>query len=169
MVKAETYESYPLTGVILCNLFDAIIAVLGALIILPYGLHVSILYLIYVLYQEFSIFREGCVHCYYYGKRCFCGKGVCAAKMFKKGDPKVFTQSVLTWKSMLPMFMITILPIVLGVILLVIEFDWILLGMIVAIGVLGFPAQAITHGWACKYCKQREIGCPACDLFGGKK
>ncbi|MBN2517305.1 MAG: hypothetical protein JXB14_00510 [Candidatus Altiarchaeota archaeon] len=164
----KIYESYPATGVILINLFNAIIALLGALILLPYGVHVSLLYLVYVLYLEFQIMWGGCVNCFYYGKMCFCGKGVCAAKLFKKGDAKKFSQKQITWLTLLPTFMIVILPIVCGAILLAIEFDWILLAAIVAIGILGFPAQGITHGWGCGHCKQRELGCPAEKLFQKK-
>jgi hypothetical protein len=166
MVK--NYESYPVSGVFLINLFNAVVVLLGIYILWPYGIAVPILYLIYVLHQEFQIVRYGCVHCYYYGKMCFCGKGVCSSKLFKKGDSKRFAQKEFTWMSLLPTFMITILPIVLGIILLVLNFDWILLLAIVAIGILGFPAQGITHGWGCGHCKQREIGCPAEKLFAGK-
>lgn len=168
MPKQKIYESYPLSGIVLCNLFNAVIVILGALIVLPYGIHVPILYLIYVLYLEFQILKEGCINCYYYGKKCFCGKGICTAKLFKKGDMKRFSQKQFTWLSMLPTFMITILPIVLGAILLAIRFDWLLLAAIIAIGILGFPAQGITHGWGCGHCKQRELGCPACELFNKK-
>ncbi len=165
----EIYESYPLPGVVLCNVFDAIVALLGAYILWPYGLAVPIIYLVYVAYQEFLILKEGCIHCYYYGKLCFCGKGICAAKLLKKGDPRRFTEKQFTWKSLLPTFMITLLPMAFGAILLAIQFDWLRLGAIVSVGILGFPGQGVIHRWACKHCKQREIGCPACELFSSKK
>jgi len=168
VAKSEIYETYPVFGVLLCNIFAAGVALLGAYILWPYGIAVPALYLIYVFLMEFQTLREGCIYCYYYGKMCFCGKGLCAARLLKKGDPKKFMEKEFTWKSILPMFMIALLPIVLGAILLLIEFDWILLAAVIAIGVLGFPAQGVIHGWACKYCKQREIGCPACELFSKK-
>lgn len=168
MRKLKTYESYPASGVFLVNLLNAAVVLLGIYILWPYGLAVPTLYLIYALHQEFRIVKYACVHCYYYGKICFCGKGLCSSKLFKKGDPKLFTQKQFTWMSLLPNFMITILPIVLGLILLIIDFDWMLLAAIMSIGILGFPAQGITHGWGCGHCKQRELGCPAEKLFSAK-
>jgi len=165
----KIYENYPVSGVIFCNLFNATVALLGAFILFPIGIHVSILYLLYVLYLEFQIVKDSCVNCCYYGKRCFCGKGKCAAKLFKKGDTKRFCQKQMTWLALLPSFMVAILPIVCGAILLAMKFDWILLAAIIALGILGFPAQGIVHGWGCGHCKQRELGCPVEKLFSKKE
>lgn len=48
--------------------------------------------------------------------------------------------------------------------------SWVLLGLLVALLVLSSMGNAIVRGsFVCKYCRQREIGCPAQELFGGKK
>lgn len=167
--KSEAYESYPLSGVFLCNLMEAVIVLLGLFILWPYGIVVPVAYLLYALVMEFRVIRKSCVNCYYYGKRCFSGKGLCSARLFKRGDPRRFAKTEITWVTILPDFMVSVVPIVLGAILLAIKFDWALLGAVAAIGILGFPAQGIIHGWGCGHCKQRELGCPAEKLFGGKK
>jgi len=39
----------------------------------------------------------------------------------------------------------------------------------VALVMLSFVGNAVIRGsFACKYCRQREIGCPASRLFAGK-
>jgi hypothetical protein len=166
--KPEAYGSYPPSCVILCNLAEAAIVLLGAFILFGFGWAVPAAYLLYCLTLEFRILRMSCPNCYYYGKRCFCGKGLCAARLFKRGDPKIFLAKKITWLDILPDFMVSIVPIVCGAILLSINFDWAILTAVVAIGILGFPAQGIIHGWGCKHCRQREIGCPACELFSKK-
>ena len=164
----ETYESYPAGHVCLCNIFNIAVLLLGAYILSGFGLLIVVLYLAYGVFMEFMIMKSGCVSCYYYGKRCYCGKGLLAAKLFKKEDPKKFTEKEFTWLTLLPTFLVGVFPIVGGIILLLQGFSWLLLGLVVVIGIMAFPAQAPLHGWACKHCKQREIGCPACELFAGK-
>jgi hypothetical protein len=45
-------------------------------------------------------------------------------------------------------------------------FTWTILILVIALLLLGFPGNALVRGQlACKYCKQREIGCPATQLF----
>jgi hypothetical protein len=61
-------------------------------------------------------------------------------------------------------------PIFAGILLLILGFTWIILALIIALFVLGFPGNALVRGQlACRYCKQREIGCPAAQLFDTKK
>jgi len=167
--KSKIYEDYPASGMLLCNLMGVVIALLGAFILFPYGIHVSIIYLIYVFYLQFQIARRACPDCYYYGKTCYCGLGACSARLFKRGDPKRFAAKRFTWMDMVPSFMVSLVPIVCGIILLALKFDWTLLAAIVAMGILGFPAQGIVHGWGCRHCKQRELGCPAEKLFDVEK
>jgi hypothetical protein len=71
---------------------------------------------------------------------------------------------------MLPDFLVFLVPAVSGIILLVISFEWQLLALVAALFILSFSGNALIRGsFACKYCKQREIGCPAEKLFGGKQ
>jgi len=55
-------------------------------------------------------------------------------------------------------------------VLLIQEFTWIILILIIALVLLGFLGNALVRGQlACRYCKQREIGCPASQLFDTTK
>jgi hypothetical protein len=54
--------------------------------------------------------------------------------------------------------------------LLLISFRVLVLALVIALLVLGFAGNALVRGrMACRFCKQREIGCPAVQLFEKKK
>jgi hypothetical protein len=111
-----------------------------------------------------------CVDCYYYGKTCAFGKGWLSSLFFPKGQPEQFNQKKITWKDIVPDFLVFIIPILAGILLLIQEFTWIILSLIIALFLLGFFGNALVRGQlACRYCKQREIGCPAEQLFDNKK
>ncbi|MFC1787240.1 hypothetical protein ACFLY8_04345 [Halobacteriota archaeon] len=114
--------------------------------------------------------RRSCVNCYYYGKYCAFGKGKLSYLLFKKGDSKRFIQDEITWKDILPDFMVSIIPMLVGIVILIIDFNWFVLTMIAILALLTFVGNATVRGsLACKYCKQREIGCPAEQLFDRTK
>ena len=97
-------------------------------------------------------------------------KGKIAPLFTKKGDPKNFVEKDVSWYQLLPDFLVVIFPIVGGIIILISDFSWILLGLIILLFVLYFGGTAITRGsLACKYCKQRQLGCPAEKLFSKEK
>jgi hypothetical protein len=68
---------------------------------------------------------------------------------------------------MLPDLIVLLWPVLGGIILLVQDFTWLLAGMLVLLVVFSLSGNAIVRGsFACKYCRQREPGCPAARLFG---
>ena len=78
-----------------------------------------------------------------------------------------FVEDEVSWFDVLPDFAVFILPIVGGIVLLVGDFAWLLVVMLALLIILSFGGNAVIRGsFACKYCKQREIGCPAEKLFG---
>ena len=65
---------------------------------------------------------------------------------------------------------VSLIPIIVGVILLVIDFSWLILSMVLLLLFLSSVGNGLIRGsLACKYCKQREIGCPAEQLFNRDK
>jgi hypothetical protein len=71
---------------------------------------------------------------------------------------------------MLPDFLVLLWPVLGGFILLVQNFSWLLLGMLVLLIALSLSGNAIVRGsFTCKYCRQKELGCPAARLFGVEK
>jgi hypothetical protein len=125
-----------------------------------------ILYLIFIGFLEFKLIKGHCVGCYYYGKTCAFGKGKICSMFFKKGDPSQFCKKQMSWKDILPDFFVSLIPILAGIIILITGFNWLVLLAVIALFILTFAGNAIIRTQlACKFCKQREIGCPAEKLF----
>ena len=155
---------------VVSNLNSILTYFIGAYIILQLGLIWLALYVLFILFLEYKLISKHCIDCYYYGKTCAFGKGKLSALLCKKGEAKKFVKIKVTWKDLLLDFMVSLIPIIVGIILLVIKFDWIILLLIIILLALGFAGNAFVRGQlACKYCKQRRLGCPALKLFEKRK
>jgi len=168
----KCYENFPIRLVILTVFYTVIIYGIGAYILtwLPIGMlwsiTISILYIVYVVIIEILILKKSCVNCYYYGKMCAFGRGKVCALFFKRGNPEKFAAREVTWRDLLPDFMILIFPVVGGIFLLILNFNWIPLVLLIVLVLLYMVGNAIIRGsFACKNCKQRELGCPALKAF----
>ena len=169
MPKSKTYSNYPFWIVIFSNTVALSMYVLGLFIILRLGWMVALIYILYILFLEWKTLRQYCINCYYYGKNCALGKGRVCSCFFKKGNISKFIHSKTTWRDMIPGLLVTLIPFLLGIVLLMIKFDiWILLAMILLF-FLTTSGNAFMHiNLICKYCKQRILGCPAERLFRKK-
>ncbi len=170
MKQPKTFENYPCSTIFISNLFSILTYLTGAYIILQIGILWMILYLLYILGLEINLMKKGCVRCYYYGKSCAFGKGKLSAILFKKGNPKAFTNKKITWKDIIPDFFVSIIPIITGIVILTLKFNWLILVLIILLISLASAGNEFVRGsLACKFCKQREIGCPAEQLFKKKR
>ncbi len=167
METGGCYENYPLGTVAIANALNYSIWILGAFILSGFGILVVGLYLAFCIVMEFRILWRSCTSCYYYGKTCFMGLGRVCPLFFKKRmrdkDAKITRLDILTD------MMVSIFPIIGGFVLLLISFSWLVLISLIAIALLttignGFVRQSL----ACRYCKQRKIGCPAQKMFEKK-
>jgi len=169
MEETRSCKSYPGWIVLLCNLVSAAIYAIGATILAGFGILVSVFYLLYCLWLEIRVLRKSCANCYYYGKVCGTGKGKLCAMFFKKGDPQAFVEEEATWADVLPDFLVSVFPLVGGIILLIRDFRWPTVIMLAVLVALASGGTAFIRGnLLCKYCEQRKIGCPAAKLFGEK-
>jgi len=167
MQEPGCYENYPTIIVIGSNLLSVLIYVIGAIILYRFSLVWVICYVLFILLLEFRLLSGHCVDCYYYGKTCAFGKGRLSSRFFQRGNPEKFNRMKITWKDIVPDFLVFIVPVLAGILLLIQEFTWTVLILIIALFTLGFFGNALVRGkLACRYCKQREIGCPAEQLFG---
>ena len=167
--ETKRFEQYPKRFVIVSNLQSLAIYVIGAFLLWLLVPLISICYVFYCVILEVRLLRRSCINCYYYGKTCCFGKGRMCSILFKKGEPQRFTEKEITWHDVLPDFMVTIVPIVGGMILLTDEFSWTVIISILALLGLGFAGSAVVRGsFACKYCLQKDLGCPAQRLFEKK-
>ncbi len=164
------FENYPLGIVAVANIQNFSTWIIGFYILSGISILISMLFLAYCLILELRVLTKSCVNCYYYGKVCFTGKGKVSALLFKKGDPRRFISRTITWKDILPDFMVSIIPIVGGIVVLMTSFSWLIVFLLIVLLFLATAGNAIVRGsLACKYCKQREIGCPAQKLFDKSK
>jgi len=168
----KIYNSYPLPIVITANALNLILYLAGGYIMFSLSLIAGILYLIYLIIIEVSVYREGCIHCYYYGKLCAFGRGWIAAKIFKRGDPQKFCERELKFKDFIPQILVVLIPLVIGLVLLFSRgFNiWILIATIYPF-FSWFVVNPILYGkLACVHCQQGSICCPALKFFTkGKK
>jgi len=167
MVKEKTFENYPAGIVFTSNLVSLSIYLIGAFLIYKTGIiWLLAVYLALIGIMELRLIRWHCTDCYYYGKTCAFGKGKLSGMLFKKGDSSKFCKMKITWKDIVPDFAISLVPAVIGIILVIRDFDWILLSLVLVLFVLTFMGNSfIRSQLACKHCKQRELGCPAQKLF----
>jgi hypothetical protein len=163
-------ENYPVAIVIVSNLVSFLIYGIGAYVLYSFGLIWVIGYVLFILILEFRVMGWHCVDCYYYGKTCAFGKGQVSRIIFSRGRPERFNQKTMSWKDIVPDFLVFIIPILAGILLLIQEFTWLIFGLIIVLFLLGFLGNALVREHlACRCCKQREIGCPAAQLFDTKK
>lgn len=169
MEQQKCYDNYPIWIVAVSNLVSLSIYFIGGFLIYQLGYLWLVLYILYISILELRLLRGHCVDCYYFGKTCAFGKGRLSSLLFKKGEQAKFCQKNITWKDIVPDFLISIVPIVVGIIILIRNFNWLILLLVVLLFVLGFFGNSFVRGQlTCKYCKQRELGCPAQKLFEKK-
>ncbi len=169
-IETRTYENFPAKIVLLSNTVAVLLYGLGAYIIGGLGIPFFILYLLYCLWLEVRVLKCSCVYCYYYGKVCGFGKGKLCSWLFKRSDPQHFAERKISWYDILPDMMVLLFPLIGGIVLLIKEFTWLLVVLLVILVFLSLGGNAIIRGsFVCRYCRQREIGCPAEKLFSGRK
>jgi hypothetical protein len=170
LATLKRYENYPLNVVILSNLVSIGIYGSGFLILYKLGNIFAILYLFYVLIFEVRLIKNHCTNCFYWGKTCGFGKGRLSAWFFKRKDITKFCVREMTWRDLIPDILISLIPLIAGIVLLILKFDYLLLLALLLLILLTTTGNGyIRRQLTCKYCKQRDIGCPANDLFNKRK
>ena len=170
MKEQMVIKNYPWGIVTVSNIIPLITYVLGGFIMFRIGYLWMFLYIGYILFIEFRLLANGCPDCYYYGKWCAFGRGKLSSLFFKKGDPERFACRQVTWKEMAPDFLVTLIPMISGIVLLILHFYLSILLAVIGLVLLASAGNAFVRGQlACKSCKQGEIGCPALDLFSKGK
>lgn len=170
METVKTHEKFPIGVVMLSNLMAFIIYGLDLWIVYQTGLTFAILYGVFIGWFEYRLVSQHCVNCYYWGKTCGFGKGRLSAWLFKKGDSSTFACNPMTWREMIPDLLISFIPTVIAIVLLIYQFDLLLLSaLLLLLAFTTFGNGFIRSSLTCKYCKQRELGCPAEQLFNKAK
>lgn len=166
METITTHDKFPFRIVILSNLVSIFIYLSGFIISFSLSWIAAIIYLVFILAMEFRLLSKHCVNCYYWGKICGFGKGRLSSLFFKRGEPTKFCEKSITWKDMIPDLLVSLIPLVIAIALMIIRFNLILLFAAIILIILSTIGNSYIRGnLTCKYCKQREIGCQAEQLF----
>lgn len=169
-MEKQRFESYPWWIVVVSVAAPVVTYSLGALILSGFGVLVSAVYLGYCVFVESSVLRGSCRHCYYYGRLCAFGRGRLCSALFRPGDPQRFLRRDPSLRDILPDVLVPAVPIIAGTVLLVGDFDWVLLAAILAVVLLATVGTGMIRGrLACRHCAQRELGCPAEQLFNRRR
>jgi hypothetical protein len=122
--------------------------------------------LAFILAFEYRLISRHCVNCFYWGRFCGFGKGRLSAAFFKRGDPQKFCEKRVSWKDMIPDLLISLIPLIIGIVFLILRFNFLFLGAeVILIATTTIGNGFIRSTLTCKFCKQRELGCPAERLF----
>jgi hypothetical protein len=162
----EAYESYPAGTVIFYNLILIINYAIGVYILSQLWTWLGLLFVFYAIFLESMVYREGFSCCYYYGKRCFSGRGKLAPKFVKRDDPKKFCEKEVTVKSLIPNILALVFPVLGGAIILYLSFSWLILGLMIIPILIWFCGNPLIYGnLACPHCKQGRIPRPFSSIF----
>jgi hypothetical protein len=166
---SQTHEHYPAWIVIVSNLVSLAIIAIGAYVLASLWIWLLVPYLLYCFWLEYRLLKTACINCSYFGEACAFGKGKLCALVFAPGDPQRFGSREVSWLAVVPDFLVSILPLIGGILLLVLRgWDWLIVVLLVLLLALAFGVTpAVMGSLACKYCKQKQIACPAYELFGG--
>jgi hypothetical protein len=160
------YERFPWWIAIVSNLVSLAIYASGAFIIYRVGWIWMAVYLCLILVLEIRLLKGSCAICCYYGKVCAFGKGRLSSLFFKQGDPERFASRKVTWWELVPDILVSLIPVVVGIVILVRDFSRAVLAAVLLLFLLTSAGNGFVRSTlACRHCRQREIGCPAERLF----
>lgn len=166
MGTTTTYDNFPPWIVMISNLFSLLIYILGVAITFQLSFIAAVSYLTLILAFEYRLISKHCIDCYYWGKICGFGRGRVSSTIFKKGDQTRFCEKEMSWRDIIPDLLISFVPLIIAIVLIIIKFNIILLSAAILLIVLTTAGNGLIRGkLTCKYCKQREFGCPADKLF----
>jgi hypothetical protein len=169
MKQPGYFDCYPFWIIFLSSLLSLFSYGIGAYIIYQFGFAWLIIFIIYLFSLEIRLLKTHCVDCYYYGKYCAFGKGKLSSLLFRKGKSKRFSCMPLTFKDLIPDLLVFLIPFVLGIVLLIKRFSIIILVLMLVLFLLNSLGNGFVRGkLACRYCRQRKLGCPAEKLFNKK-
>ena len=169
-MKTSSFENFPWWMVLTCNTVGPAIYAIGIFLLARLGIVWGLLYAAYCVWMEWHLLSGSCRSCYYFGKRCGFGKGRLCSLFFTKTAGKGLSAKRISWRNLIPDLMVPLIPLCGGIIILIRSFSWPVMILMVALAGLSSAGTGLIRGQlACRYCKQRELGCPAEQLFNKTK
>ena len=168
--ELQAFENYPFSTILITNIITFLIYFIGVYLVWQLGMLWGVLFIVYLLGLEVSVYKQGCSCCHYYGKRCAFARGKIAQFLVEKKDPQKFCQRKITWLNLLPPILSSLIPVGVGMFLLIKEFNWLILALTLIPIANWFFINPLVYGkLVCLYCKQGRLCCPTNDFFGKKK
>jgi hypothetical protein len=165
-MKTASFDNFPQRMVVTCNAVGLAIYAIGLYLTARLGIVWGMLYAAYCIWMEWRLLSGSCRYCYYYGKRCGFGKGLVCSWFFTRGTEQTLNTKQISWRDIVPDFMVSLIPLGAGIVMLIRSFSWPVLLLVVTLVFLGSVGTGFVRSrLACRYCKQRELGCPAEQLF----
>jgi hypothetical protein len=169
-MKTSSFENFPWWMIVVSNAVGLGIYAIGLYLMAQLGLVWGLLFAAYCLWMEWRVLSGSCRNCYYYGKLCGFGRGLVCSWFFTKGTEQTLSAKRISWWNVLPDFMVSLIPLGVGIAMLIHRFSRHALIPLVVLVLLGSVGTGFVRGQiACKYCKQRKLGCPAEQLFSRTK
>jgi len=156
-------NDYSMGQILVHNIPLFIMYVLGTILVAFLNIFVAFGYIIYI-FIGLSLFMVNiCVYCPHYGKQSsLCGYGIIVKRLAKRKNPREFQSNFKRFIAVL--FPIWFIPLIVGIYLLIINFNWLVLGIFIIFIIIGFIIVPFySRSKACKECKHRDQ-CPWMNL-----
>lgn len=166
MQEPETLDQYPARTVLIANLLTLGMYITGVVLLSFLGILWVAGYLVLIIWLELRLVAGHCRDCYYFGRTCAFGRGRISALCFPSGNPEKFCSMTITWRDLIPDLLVMLIPVLAGLFLFITGTGILILIPVALLLILGFAGNAYVRGQlACRYCRQRILGCPAEALF----
>lgn len=145
-MKTSSFENFPWRMVVICNAVGLAIYAIGLYLMARLGIVWGALYAAYCVWMEWRLLSRSCRNCYYFGKRCGFGKGRVCSWFFTKGPEQAMCTKRISWRDVVPDFMVSLIPLGVGITMLIRSFSWVVLLVIVTLVFLGSVGTGFVRG-----------------------
>jgi hypothetical protein len=149
-------EQYPMSRIIIGNILIALWLIVGTVAVWFYSPILATIYLIVAVLTVYIILRKlVCTNCYYYDKWCSMGWGKIASALFKRGNIEQFNESIGLRLAPIVYGLLTIFPLIVVLLVLIFEFDYYKLAVLVILLFFSVYSGSISRKSACADCKMK--------------
>ncbi|MCL4178347.1 MAG: hypothetical protein KJ072_11485 [Verrucomicrobia bacterium] len=145
-MKTSTFENFPWWMVAACNSVALAIYAIGLYLMAGLGAVWAVFYAAYCVWMEWRLLSGSCRSCSYFGKRCGFGKGVVCSWFFSKGADRPLCAKQISWRNVIPDFMVSLIPLGAGITLLIRSYSWLVLVLVGALVLLGSVGSGVVRG-----------------------
>lgn len=170
MAEISYYERYPWQITAFCASLTFSSYAVGTLVFYFLYAPLAWAYLAVCTITLATSLKLRCTFCYYYGRRCAFGLGQIASRFFRQGDPAEFSRRTNLLPAAVLNFSVLFVPVVGAIVATAIDFSWVVpVLFFIYILVAVVPGFLLRSSVVCRACRQRELGCPACEGAQGER